>query len=160
MMAKIKFGGLEAYERQLMKIQKAAKDCIGKAIYEGAGVVADAVKDSIDSIPVDDRIVKPGQVLRGITQEQKDGLRDGFGISKMRDDGGYINVKLGFDGYNSMVTKKYPQGQPNSMIARAVNSGTSFRQRIPFVDNAVRSKKEAAEKKMADAFDEALKGEL
>lgn len=159
-MAKIKFKGLEAYERQLMKIQKASKDCIGKAIYEGAAVVADAVKESINALPIDDRIAKRGQILHGITPEQKDGLIDGFGISKMRDDSGYINVKIGFDGYNSMVTKKYPQGQPNSMIARSVNSGTSFRQRIPFVDNAVRSKKDAAEKKMADAFDEAIKGEL
>lgn len=143
-----------------MRIQAASKDCIGKAIYEGAGLIADAVKASIQSIPIDDRIVTKGHTLHGISEAQRAGLVEGFGVSTMRDDGGYINVKLGFDGYNSVITKKYPNGQPNSMIARSVNSGSSFRDRIPFVDNAVNANKAAAEKKMADVFDEALKSAL
>ncbi len=156
-MAKVKFKGLEEYERQLMKIRAASEEVIGKAIHDGAGIVADAVRDNINALPIDDRIAKNGQMLYGITELQKEGLLNGFGISKMRNDSGFINVKLGFDGYNEVKTKKYPSGQPNSMIARSVNSGTSFRQRLPFVDNAVKGKKSEAERKMAEKFDEALR---
>lgn len=159
-MAKLKFKGLEEYERQLMKLQEVSKDCIGKAIHDGAGIVADAVKANIQSLPIDERRVKNGEMLNGVSAAQKAGLIDGFGIAPLQDEGGYLNVKLGFDGYNGVKTRSYPNGQPNSLIARSVNSGTSFRQRIPFVDNAVTANKAAAEQKMKDTFDKTLKNSL
>ena len=73
---------------------------------------------------------------------------DGFGISRLKDDDGFVNVKLGFDGYNSTKTEKYPNGQPNVLIARSVNSGTTFRKKTKFVDKAVDSAKKAAEAAM------------
>ena len=154
--AKLKFKGLEEYEAKLLKLRNVSKEMIGEAIYEGAGIVADAVKSNIESIPIDDRYVTGGAVLHGITEEQKAGLRDGFGIARMQDDNGYLNVKLGFNGYNSVKTKNYPSGQPNSLIARSVNAGSSFRSRIPFVDNAVNQSKNAAEQKMKEKFDSAI----
>lgn len=36
------------------------------------------------------------------------------------------NVKIGFDGYNNIRSKRWPQGQPNQMVARAIESGTSW----------------------------------
>ena len=55
----------------------------------------------------------------------------------MENDKGYWNVKLGFDGYNKVKTKTYPNGQPNAMIARATESGSSVREKTPFVRTAV-----------------------
>ena len=159
-MAKLKFKGLEEYERQLLKLKDVSRECIGRAIYEGAKEIADEVKSEIENIPVDNRIVKDGQMLYGISELQKAGLRDGFGVARMQNDGGFYNVKLGFAGYNAVKTKIFPNGQPNSMIARSVNSGTSFRQRYPFVDNAVNKKKDACEQKMVETFDKELKGKL
>lgn len=159
-MAKLKFKGLEEYERQLLKLKDVSRECIGRAIYEGAKEIADEVKSEIENIPVDNRIVKDGQMLYGISELQKAGLRDGFGVARMQNDGGFYNVKLGFAGYNAVKTKTFPNGQPNSMIARSVNSGTSFRQRYPFVDNAVNRKKDACEQKMVETFDKELKGKL
>lgn len=155
-MAKLTMKGLEEYEKKLLQLKKLSKEMIGEAVYEGAAVVADAVKESIEQIPIDERYVSGNATLYGITQAQKDGLRDGFGIAPLQDDSGYLHVKLGFDGYNTQRTSKHPNGQPNSMIARSVNSGTSFRQRIPFVDNAVRNARTAAEKKMTDKLDDAI----
>ena len=155
-MAKMKIKGLREYENRLLKLENLTREILGEAIYEGAGLVADAVKSSIESIPIDERYVTGGATLYGITPEQKAGLRDGFGIARMRDDNGFLNVKLGFDGYNSQVTKKYPGGQPNSLIARSVNAGTSFRQRIPFIDNAVNQTKGAAEQKMTETAEKAI----
>lgn len=159
-MAKLKFKGLEEYENQLLKLESISRECIGKAIYDGAGLVADAVKASIDTIPIDERFVKKGEMLNGITTAQKNGLKAGFGIAPLQDENGYLHVKLGFAGYNNVITKSHPNGQPNSLIARSVNSGTSFRQRIPFVDNAVNANKAAAENKMKEAFDKALEESL
>jgi hypothetical protein len=155
-MAKLQFKGLEEYEAQLLKLRGLTEQMIGEAIYEGAAIVADEVKKGIESIPIDDRYVAGGTMLHGITQEQKQGLIDGFGIASMQNENGYLHVKLGFNGYNSMRTKNFPNGQPNSMIARSVNSGSSFRQRIPFVDNAVNSAKSRAEEKMKQKLDEAI----
>lgn len=156
-LAKLKFKGLEEYEGKLLKLESISKECIGRAIYEGAGEIANAVKANIEALPIDTRHVRNGELLNGITETQKQGLRDGFGIAPMQNDNGYMHVKLGFDGYNGQKTRKYPNGQPNAVIARSVNSGSSFRQRIPFVDNAVNAHKAAAEQKMKDEFDKALK---
>ena len=155
-MAKMKFPGLDEYVTELEKLTNTSRECIGKAIYEGAAIVADAVKQATANLPIDERVVRNGQMLVGITQKQKDGLLEGFGIAPMENDNGYQHVKLGFDGYNTERRKNYPNGQPNSMIARSVNSGTSFSQRIPFVDNAIRQRKSACEEKMKETFDQEL----
>lgn len=156
-MAKLKFKGLEEYENQLLKLEEISRECIGQAIYEGAKEIADAVKVNINNLPIDERRVKDGEMLNGVSSLQKVGLAQGFGIARLQNENGYIHVKLGFAGYNGVKTKQFPAGQPNSMIARSVNSGTSFRQKIPFVDNAVRQYKDAAEQAMVKKFDEALK---
>lgn len=153
---KVRMKELEKFEANLLKLENLSREMIGEAIFDGAGVVADAVKASIETIPIDNRFATGSTTLYGITEEQKQGLRDGFGIAPMRDDGGYIHVKLGFDGYNSQQTKKYPGGQPNSLIARSVNTGTSFRQRFPFIDNAANQSRSKAEDKMIKKFDDAV----
>ena len=53
-----------------------------------------------------------------------------------------------------MLTRKYPHGQPNALIARAVISGTSFRKKNNFVGRAVKAVKAEAENQMRAAFDE------
>lgn len=155
-MAKLKMQGLEKYEQQLLKLKDISREAIGQAIYDGAGIVADQVMANIQSLPVDERGYTKEGTLHGVTSLQKAGLAEGFGIAKLQDEGGYAHVKLGFNGYNGVKSKTYPNGQPNSMIARSVNSGSSFRDRIPFVDNAVNAKKSAAEQAMIKKFDSVI----
>lgn len=148
-MATFQFGGIDNYIKQLNRLQAGTRDgVVGKTVYAGAAVVADAVKDAIRALPVGSGRAAQGELVDTVTLPQKAGLLDGFGISRMRDDDGFVNVKLGFDGYNSVKTKKYPNGQPNALIARAVNSGTSFRKKTQFVDKAVNASKKAAEAAM------------
>lgn len=145
--------GINNYVRKLENLSNATDETLGKAIYEGSKIVADAIKENIDSIPVDEGRVKDGQKLNGLKKLQIVGLKESFGISKSRDDDGYINVKAGFDGYNLIKTKKYPKGQPNAMIARTIESGNSFTRKHPFVAPAVRETREQAEKTMAEIVD-------
>lgn len=148
-MATFQFGGIDTYIKQLNRLQAATRDgVIGKTVYAGAEVVADSVRRAIQALPVGDGRARDGGLVDTVTLPQKAGLLDGFGISRMKDDDGFVNVKLGFDGYNSTKTEKYPNGQPNVLIARSVNSGTTFRKKTKFVDKAVDSAKKAAEAAM------------
>ena len=146
-------------DKYISKLEKLTntREYIGEAVYDGAAVVADAMKAQIASLPVAQKFAKDGGKIGTITSVQKAGLVEGFGISKMRKDGDYYNVKLGFDGYNGQNTHKYPHGVPNSIIARSLVSGTSFRQKNDFVGRATRGSKQKAEQAMEKKLDEALR---
>lgn len=123
---------------------------LGRCLWEGAKIVADEVRSEIESIPDESRY----QGRRsGLSPEQKQGLRDGLGIASAQVNGDAINVKIGMDGYNSKVTKRWPQGQPNAMIARSIEGGTQFLEAHPFIGPAVRKSRAAAEKAISDAYD-------
>ena len=155
-MAKWDFKGLDTYISQLQKIEEVP---LGPVVYEGAKVVADSVKAGLESIPVDNRrYVK--DMRTSITQEQKHGLIDGFGISMMQNRNGFVNVKLGFDGYNDFHTNAYPNGQPNLMVARALTSGTSFLPKNDIIQKSVSAVKKRCEEVMREHYDSLLNKEI
>lgn len=157
-MAKMKFEGLKEYELKLSKLKADTKKICGKAIYAGASVVADSVKTALNSLPVNNgEHGNSKRLLEGITEAQKNGLVNGFGISPLEDDSGQYNVKLGFDGYNDVKTKKYPKGQPNILIARAVTSGTVFMKKNPAIRKAISQSKKSAESTMGEVLDQEIK---
>ena len=164
-MAKLTIGkGLDKYITQLEKLDRNTPEILGRAIYPAAGLVANAVKANIEKIPVSNSSKRgtASDPISTITSSQKQGLRDGFGISKIRNDGGLYNVKLGFAGYNTTVSTTAKRSgwthtrQANQMIARAVENGTSFRKKHPFIAPAIRSTRKPAEKMIADALDEEI----
>ena len=80
-MARFEFGGIDNYITQLNKLQAATKDdVIGKTVYAGAAVVADAVKDAIRALPVGSGHAAQGELVDTVTLPQKEGLLDGFGM--------------------------------------------------------------------------------
>lgn len=140
--------GLDSYISYLQKIDSVTDEAIGEAVYEMAKVVADSVRSGIQALPTVSNQANIATYKKGysrLSDEEKQGLLDGFGVSPMQDDGGYINVKLGFDGYNSVKTKKYPKGQPNALIARVTESGSSYREKTPFIRPAVNASRKQAE---------------
>ena len=140
-MATIKVEGLDEYIKSLNELQAKTEEFCGQALYHGAAILADAAKASITSLPTDNRpFVRKGS-RRGPSDKQKQGLIDGFGIAKMRTDGDTYNLKLGFHGYNDVVTKAWPKGQPNTMIARSVESGNSFMPPRRFMTRAINGSK-------------------
>ena len=141
--------GMDQYLQQLGNLETIAPQSMGKAIYEGADIVADAIKKGVQSLKVSDE--QYAERVTGIRTIQKQGLIDSLGIAKATTDNGYRNVKIGFDGYNKLTSQKYPQGQPNAMIARTFEAGNSFTQKQPFVGPAVRASRAQVETKMAKA---------
>lgn len=156
-MATIKFKGLEDYELQLSRLEKMTPEIAGRAIYQGAKIVTDEVRKEIENLPVIRGYGTPENPLPGgVTKDQKDGLLDGLGITPLEEKAGYYNVKIGFDGYNKTKTKKYPRGQPNQLVARGAESGTSWKGKSPFVRTAVKKSKKPAEQAMAKELDKEI----
>lgn len=161
-MAKLLWGKeLKNYASRIATLAEKEAEICGETIYEMAGIVADKIKSNIEGLhAISDaeglKRYKQGKKAQ-LTYSEKKGLIESFGISPLQNEGGFRNVKLGFDGYNNVQTKKYPKGQPNVLIARSVESGTSVRDKQPFVRPAIRSSKAACLKKAQETFDNELK---
>lgn len=157
-MARIEMKGLDEYTKALSRLEMGVKvKVIGPAVYAGADIVADAIRAGIEALPEDGGIGTPQDPLKGPNELQKDGLLASFGISRMQDRDGVENVKLGFDGYNSIRTRRWPQGQPNAMVARSVERGTSFMLANPFLKKAVALARKAALEVMRKTVDKGVK---
>lgn len=147
MATKLTVKGLEEFIHNLNELGKNGKKIAKRSLYEGAGVMADSIKSSIGSIPTrsEESNPKAPEAQSGITPTQKQGLIDGFGITRMREVGGGVNVKIGFGGKNA-------DGGSNAAIASAAESGRSWMQPTHFFSRAVNSSKGAAESAMEKEF--------
>ena len=128
----------------LDKMGNDYREICGKGIYDGAGFVADTLKDQISKLPRREDN-DPNRHPRGATDTEVSGLLSSMGIAPMRDNGDSLDVQVGFDGYNNDVTEKYPKGKPNAMVARALESGTSWLSKTPFIGPAERASRAKAE---------------
>lgn len=147
-MAKITFKKGDEYLMRLSRLESELVEKVcGPAIYDAAGLVADNIILAFLQVPTDERYGTPGTPAIGPKKIQKKALYECYGITEMQDDGtGFLNVKIGFDGYSGIKTKKWPNGQPNQLIARSIESGTSYMVKHPFVKEGVSvSRKKAIE---------------
>lgn len=157
-MAKLKVVGLEAAFSEFGEIAKDSEGIAKMCVYDGAGVVADAVKRNIQALPTRNPNKRGNEKdkVRGVTPLEKQALLDNMGVATHRVGGGSVNTVIGFDGYINNPTKAYPKGHAVSMVARATESGTSWLTATPFMKRAVNSSKGAAEQAMAARFDEEI----
>lgn len=147
---------IDVYIADLTKLFNDSEEICKRAAYEGARIVADKCRSGIEGIPIRNFDKESGMV-NGVTASQKAGLLAGLGIAHFQNDGGFINVKIGMDGYNSTKTKQFPNGQPNALIIRALESGTSFRARNPVITRATNAARGAAEAAIKKQMDEEIK---
>lgn len=132
-MPRIELKGLDDLAFVLNRLTDKSETAIKRAIYDGAGIMADAVRANIGSI----RSGGPSDWERRRREAQKAGLQEGLTTYEIENKGAVIEGGVGFDGYNSLE-------QANQMVARVFNSGTSFSSKQPFFDRAVRSSRYAA----------------
>ena len=145
----------EEMQKFLRTLDGKTTYAIKRGLFEGAKIIAEAIDQSIDKIPEDYGYIdlsKPREKARltGLLSKQIDGLEDGLGVSKMKREGDKITVSIGFDGYNNYKTKKYPNGQPNQLIARSLEKGTSYLAPNKFVSKAFKKIQARAEKAIVD----------
>lgn len=157
-MATITFKKGDEYLALISKLEAASRDQIcGSAIYGAAEIVTDAIREELRKVPTDERYGDSQNPTNGPRKAQKAGLYESLGIAPMRDDNGFLNVKVGFDGYNAIETAQYPHGQPNQLVARSVERGTYFMKENEFVKPAMRKAQRPAKTKMKETVDEEIK---
>ena len=141
-MAKFVMMGVKEYINELEKIGGEHTVGILKyAVYPGAAVVADAIKQEIHANHTDS-----GELAKSLT------------LSAMRNDNGYVNTKISFAGYDSAKkSKRFPNGVPNAVKAAVLESGTSKKSGTHFISKTVKRVTNAAEQAMADALDNKIK---
>ena len=162
-MAKIDFKGIWEYSKVLEALENEQERVIKSAVYKGAALVADEIKSALKGLPVEEgenglpTIGSPEHKISGVSRRQKADLIDSFGLAPIENDNGYIQTKAGVDGYGSIPTNKYPNGVPNVMFMRSIESGTTFREKHPIFRQATNRARKRAEKAMADEIDDQLK---
>lgn len=159
-MAKIEMQGMEAWLSELRKAGEATAPVCEAAVYAGAKIVADAVRQSTEGLDtVSDAEALSNYQARApgkISVSQKIGLVESLGITPIRNKYGVFSAKVGFDGYNDVKTKRWPQGQPNQLIARSCESGSSAMKKQPFVRPTIKRVQGAALTEMERAAEKKL----
>lgn len=134
----------------LESLGKDSQEIAKRGLYDGAKVVADAVRARVEDLPVTDEYGWPDHPRDGIRDYEKAGLAAGLGVADHRAGGGKVDTSIGFHGYNS-------RGKPNALIARSVERGTSFMKADPIVRPAVNASRSAARAAMVKTAEEEIK---
>lgn len=159
--AKFQMRGMSEYLKELDNVAWATSAICKAVVYKGAAVVADEIKRGIKGLQVvsDKHALAAYQRLDPtlISYTQKKGLLESFGVARIQESYGYVSTKLGFDGYNDVVTDEWPRGQPNALIARACESGSVAMLKQPFMRSAQNKAKAPALDAMQKTADAELK---
>ena len=136
-MAKMTIKGTDELELQLSKLGTMSTKIAKDVVMAGAQPVADEIRKGLQAN------------LQG-SKYSKGDLLGSLGITPPGvDSQGNVNVKIGFDGYDS-------KGVANQLKARVMESGTSKIKKRPFVRPAVNKSKKRALEAMQKKFDEEI----
>lgn len=149
--------GLQDFSLLLSEIPKQSIGVMNAAVYAGAGVVIEAVKEEIRALPVEEGYMKDGYTRHTVKRFEKEELLEHVGISPISVKDGVVSAAVGFDGYTKNTTKKFPSGIPIPLLARSIVSGSSVRDGTPFLRVAVNKSKKAAQEAMKAAAEAKIK---
>ena len=201
----MKVEGMEDLTAMLQTVEDEAQDIAALALYDGAGVVADAInrgargiktapfkyaKEGSTRLPSpEEKAILTGEGAAGIAKFDKTGNFVGTSIGYGNADYAPVNwnhmksshrrnykiqgmkvvsahrthLVKGADGhfeYDKTANRGLTNLKPVAVIANAINSGTSFMQKQPFIRKAANSSKakanEAIESRIAELVDNAL----
>ena len=133
----MKTEGMEELETMLKKLGDNAGRAAATGLYEGAGVMAEEIKGSAANIrtaPFHYAVF----IQRQVSPEEKAVVQSGIGIARFDQGSDGVNTSVGYgrrSGYAMMAGRM----KPIPKIANAINSGTSFLKKQPFVRKAVDS---------------------
>ena len=179
----IDVSGMKELQEKIKKLQEKSQYAASEALYEGAGVVANAVSQAVQGIATEPFHYAKNGERRKPSPEEKTVLEEApHGVAKFRKKLQRIDTSVGYNGngyaevnWNHMSSKartnykaqsfkdhdymttstlkhagtykrKVQNAKPIGAIANAINSGTSFMQKQPFMRKAfTKSKSKAIE---------------
>lgn len=162
-MAKMNFNGCEELIDKLSRIGDEAPKITAAALYEGAKITADMLRESASSLPEELFHPLPGAHNNGedanplnvLTPDDKADLLSTIYVKKFDHDTNGVSTVISFaSGYSRHKSKKYPNGIPLPMIARSIESGSSSRRKHPFVRTTASKAKKPATAAMQAKLDE------
>ena len=152
----LKVDGMEEISETLTKLAESAQAAAALGLYEGAGIMADAIKSGAESISaVPFRYVFNGWKRLPSPEEKAIVTAASAGIAKFDKNGAEVNTSVGYrsSGYATLNGKV----KPIPLIVNAINSGTSFMSKQPFIRRAAKSGApkaiEAIKAKIDEVFD-------
>ena len=137
--------GMDELTAKMQKLPDKGADVAALALYEGAAIVANAVSAAVQGIATEEfHYTKFGKRLPS-PEEKAILLSAKRGVAKFNKNQSRVDTSVGMQnaGYGNLNGKTKPIPQ----IANAINSGTSFMEKQPFMRKAFnRSKNDAVEK--------------
>ena len=134
----MKVDGMAELSEQLSLMEERAPAVAAKALYDGAAVMVAEVKQSAQSIKTAPfKYASAGEMRLPSPEEKAILLSVGAGVAKFDKNGTEVDTSIGYRnaGYADLKGKKKPIPQ----IVNAINSGTSFMNKQPFVRKAAKS---------------------
>ena len=135
--------GLDEISRMLAEVSEKAPEIAARALYDGAGVMADAYTRAVDSIQAEDFHYAFNGRKRLPSHEEKAALQGKTGIAKFTKNGSEVETSVGLSGklgYADIAGKQVAIRK----IAYSINSGTSFMAKQPVFRRAATQAKAAA----------------
>ncbi|MBR2132905.1 MAG: hypothetical protein IJ955_10315 [Oscillospiraceae bacterium] len=151
-MAKMTLEIGEEFAIKLSQLADGSEEIAKKAIYQAAGIVTDQIRRNLEKNLSDSASAAKDGSARSKNQynHPTGDLSRSLGITPIqRDNDGYLNARVGFDGYDR-------RGVPNQLKARVMESGSSTIKKRPFVRPAVNATKAAAVQTMEKVVEEEI----
>ena len=145
----MKTDGLEDLSKIMAQLGNKAREVARGALYDGAGVMANAITRAVDGIRTEPFKYAAGGKTRLPSPEEKAALQGKTGIAKFRDDEEEVNTIVGINPRSGYADVNGTQ-KPIPLIARAINSGTSFMKKQPVIRKAVTQNRKTAEQAIVD----------
>lgn len=135
----MKVDGMAEISRTLDQLGEKAEATASRALYKGAGIMAQKLKEGAESIKTAPfKFARQGET-RLPSPEEKEVILSagGIGVARFKKNGGDVDTSVGYGntGYADLNGKRVPI----PLIANSINSGTSFMPKQPFVRKAANS---------------------
>ena len=154
----MKVDGMAEISELLSQMEEKAQGVAAQALYDGAGIMAEAVNKgaaTIKTAPFKWASSSRRETRLPSPEEKEIVQTAAAGIAKFNKNGTEVDTSVGFRnaGYAELAGKMVPIPK----IVNAINSGTSFMKKQPFVRKAVSSASpkalEAMRKRIEEEFD-------
>ena len=108
-MARLKNEGVADVAAMFGKAATASVPMAKMMVYDGARVMADEIRRETMALPTDkERFLKPGEKYAVITGRDRRDLADHLGITKITNTSAGTRAVIGFAGYGSKKTCRWP----------------------------------------------------
>lgn len=147
--------GMDELLRKMEKLGEKGQAAASMALYEGARVTADAVGQAVNGIATEPFKYAGSEKKRKPSPEEKAVVAAaGHGVAKFRKSITRVDTSVGLQnaGYGEINGKTVPV----PLIANAINSGTSFMEKQPFMRRAFSQSKGAAQAAIENKLREEL----